>query len=769
MTSQAVMRPTVTVLLIDDDEQAFVMTRMLLEQATSRHFALEWIPYYEQGLAALLSGNYDVALVDYRLDTRNGVDLLRQARAQSCTKPLIMLTGDGDAATDLEAMNAGADDFLVKGEITAALLDRAIRYAVERWRDRNESDRHRAHLAAIVEGSSSAILSTTLDGIIESWNAGAERLFGYRADEVIGRSVTMLIPRHERAGVPKILAQVAAGEWVQDREATRITKLGRRVNVTVTISPIRDASGIVTGVSALVRDVTARKLAEAELQRTTAHLRAVLSALPVAVWAVDRSEKVTLSEGRLLEKLGLQPGQAVGRSIRDFEHPSGVETRRDAFLGRFRTWSTEVNGLSLESSYSPTYAANGSIDTIIGVTIDVTDRIKIEEQLRQSQKMEAMGRLAGGVAHDFNNLLTAILGFGEVMIEKLAPGEPARDDLAQILTAGHSAAALTKQLLAFSRQQTLSVQTLNVNDIAQGVEGLLHRVIGEDVELTLTLDPALRPVRVDRGQLEQILMNLAVNARDAMPDGGRLTVETRNVDLDAAYAEKHPDSHAGPHVMIAISDTGTGMSKAVLERIFEPFFTTKPPGCGTGLGLSTVYGIVKQSGGSIWVYSEAGHGTTFKVYFPVAADAPGAAATESAPDNVWGSETVLIVEDQLPVRMIAGTVLSRHGYSVVEAASCEEALDWVSAHPGRVDLLLTDVVMPQMSGRTLAQKLAEAGESVRVLYMSGYTDDVIVRHGVLDAGVAFLQKPFTPNGLLGKVRGVLDSALPHVYRPAHSR
>jgi len=361
------------------------------------------------------------------------------------------------------------------------------------------------------------------------------------------------------------------------------------------------------------------------------------------------------------------------------------------------------------------------------------------------------------VAHDFNNLLTAILGSADLVLDSLTPGVPAREELEEIRKAALRAADLTRQLLAFSRQQVIAPTALNPNEVVANMDKLLRRLLGEDVELRTRLTPDLVTVKADPSQLEQVVLNLAVNARDAMPNGGKLTIETQNVELDAAYVRGHISAQPGPYAMIAVSDTGVGMDAATQARIFEPFFTTKEIGKGTGLGLATVYGIVKQSGGWIWVYSEPGQGTTFKIYLPRVTEAvPPAAVTPAPPASVRGSETILLVEDDEMIRNLVQKVLQANGYRVLVAANGRNAEQVAGQHDGPIHLLVTDVVMPGMNGREVAQRLAGARAGIKVLYLSGYTDDAIVHHGVLEPGVAFLQKPFTPAVLGRKVREVLD-------------
>ncbi len=403
-----------------------------------------------------------------------------------------------------------------------------------------------------------------------------------------------------------------------------------------------------------------------------------------------------------------------------------------------------------------------------GIAQDITDRKKLEEQLRQAQKMEAIGNLAGGIAHDFNNLMTVVTGYSQFVLNKVADESPLRADIEEIKKAGQRAASLTRQLLAFSRRQVLSPELVSLGDVVSNIKEMLKRLIGETIELVVTSGTDLRRVKADPGQIEQIIMNLALNARDAMPDGGKLLIETDNIDLDATYCGQWSDVRPGPHVVLAVSDTGTGMDAETQQHIFEPFFTTKELGRGTGLGLSMVYGIVQQSGGSVRVYSEPGCGATFRILLPEAKEDAALHKPQKSPDRTQpGFETVLIAEDEDMVRTLTRRILESHGYRVLEARNGKEALEIAERHVGPLHLLLTDVVMPKMSGKELAQHLQKSRPETKVLYMSGYSENLVSHQGILDAGVALIEKPFAEESLLQRVRAILDGC-PSTRFDAHT-
>jgi two-component system, cell cycle sensor histidine kinase and response regulator CckA len=504
-----------------------------------------------------------------------------------------------------------------------------------------------------------------------------------------------------------------------------------------------------------------RKRAEAALRDSEERLRVLIGQLPAVLWTVGQDLRFTSCLGAGLVRMGLKPNQAVGMSLLDFFETSDqsfmpIAAHRRAIMGEPVTFHIEWRGGSYACHVEPLRGADDRIEGAICMALDVTDRKRLEEQLRQAQKMEAVGRLAGGIAHDFNNLLMVIQGYAELLIDRLGQNNPLRRNAEQIQEASQRATALTRQLLAFSRKQMLAPQVLNVQHVVADMEKILRRLIGEDIELVTVAPPGLWKVKADRSQVEQVILNLAVNSRDAMPRGGQLTIETANVEFDNSYKPSPAILAPGPYVMLAVSDTGCGMDPETQAHIFEPFFTTKEKGKGTGLGLATVYGIVKQSGGYIWVYSEPDRGTSFKVYLPRVEETEDVKDSPAEIENLpRGSETILLVEDEKGVRELAREYLERNGYSVLEAGDGQAALDIAHKHSGSIHLLMTDVIMPGLSGRELAEKMAALRPGLKVIYMSGYTDQSIVHHGILEPDTILLQKPFTWNALACKLRETL--------------
>ncbi|NQU15194.1 MAG: PAS domain S-box protein [Desulfobacteraceae bacterium] len=511
------------------------------------------------------------------------------------------------------------------------------------------------------------------------------------------------------------------------------------------------------------------------LQESEEKYRTILRDMEEGYYEVDLAGNFLFFNDTMPEFGGYSRDEFMGTNYRDFTDEktakevyrvySQVYTKRTALKGfEWKMIRSDGTEMYVENSIFLNMDSKGNPMGFRGIMRDVTQRKNAEEEKRKleaqflhSQKMEAVGRLAGGIAHDFNNLLTTIIGYSSLMMMRMGKDNPLYGDVGQIKRSGERGADLIRQLLAFSRRQIIQPVVLDLNSVIRDIEKMLRHLIGEDIEVMTTPGPDLWKVGLDPGQIEQVIMNLAVNAKDAMPLGGKLTIETVNVDLDDGYARNHGiELTPGPHVMFAISDTGTGMDKESQSHIFEPFFTTKETGKGTGLGLSTVYGIVKQNHGFIWVYSEPGKGTTFKLYFPRAEKGEIKRRKKASAIRARGSETILVVEDDQSVRELAANLLSDYGYTVLQAGTGQEALDVLSEHEGEVHLLLIDVVLPGMSGRALAEGLTSRFPHTKVLYMSGYTENVIVHHGVLEKGIEFIQKPFSPESLARKVREVLD-------------
>ena len=507
-----------------------------------------------------------------------------------------------------------------------------------------------------------------------------------------------------------------------------------------------------------------RKRAEEKVRDSEARLRVLIEQLPAVLWTVDKDLRFTSVLGAGLTRLGLKPDQLVGLSLLDYFETADqtflpIAAHRRAVAGEAMTFHVEWKSGSYACHAEPLRDANGALQGAICMSLDITDRKQLEEQLRQAQKMEAVGRLAGGIAHDFNNLLMVIQGYADLLTDRVPTGDPLRRNAEQIQMAAQRATSLTRQLLAFSRKQMLAPKVLNVQTVVSDMEKILHRLIGEDVALETSSAPDLWLVKADRSQIEQVILNLAVNARDAMPQGGRLTIETANVVLDASYAHPPAVLSPGKYVMLAVTDNGSGMDAETQAHIFEPFFTTKEKGKGTGLGLATVYGIVKQSGGYVWVYSEPGRGTSFKIYLPRIEDEKSGSARDRKPDIQSlprGSETVLLVEDEKGVRELAREYLEMSGYTVIEAENGHMALELSGMHAGQIHLLMTDVVMPGISGRELAERVSQVRPEIKVLYMSGYTDQAVVHHGILETDAILLQKPFTAAALASKLREILN-------------
>jgi PAS domain S-box-containing protein len=647
---------------------------------------------------------------------------------------------------------------------------------------RNELDAT-ARAAAIVESSNDSIISWTPSGIITTWNSRSEKMYGYLAKDAIGRDMTLIVPPDCIAQLTRLHERVLRGEPVEPVETQKVRRDGRRLDASVALSPIRDRAGGVVGVSAVGRDISESKRAVEALRSSEARKAAILDSALDAIITMDDEGRIEEFNPAAERTFGLAAADAIGRRLSEVVIPPGPPAGHDRDLGflasgedRLLGRCTELTAMRADGTLFPAEVTVNGVE-VSGSTVftgfirDVTDRKaaeaerrSLEDRLHQAQRLESLGQLAGGVAHDFNNLLAVILNYATFVAEAVPDDDDVQFDVAQILSASERAAALTRQLLMFARREPVRPETLDLNTIVEDVRELLARSIGEQVDLVVNAGANLPAIVADRGQAEQILLNLAVNARDAMPDGGILTIDTAPVDIDLEYVQFHPGTAPGNYVQLSVSDNGTGMSRDVAARAFEPFFTTKAKTEGSGLGLATVYGIVAEAGGAVNLYSEEGLGTTVKVYFPATTDAAAAVTASPRPAPVRGhGETILVVEDQDAVRAVTVRILRRNGYVVLEAPSGADAI--VTAAAQAIDLLLTDVVMPKMAGRELAGLLTAEHPALPVLYMSGYAPNILGPQRALVDGVELVQKPFNEITLLQSVHRAIAAGPSAALRP----
>jgi len=645
---------------------------------------------------------------------------------------------------------------------------------------RDITDRKRAQqrILTLLDSAPDAMVVADGEGRIVLVNSQTEQLFGYKRSELLGQLVEVLVPerfwsehrRHRARYMENVLVRpMGAG-----LELYGIRKDGTEFPVEISLSPHKTEEGVL--VSSTIRDVTERKRVEEALRQSEASFRGMVEG-SYGVYRGSADGSILMANAAMARMLGYNSEKELlalnlvadvfqqgEYSERLFHQPGSRKP-----FARLETHWKRKDGkmITVELSGRPVTDDKGMPLYFEVIAEDVTRQRGVEQRLRHVQKMEAIGRLAGGIAHDFNNVLGVITGYSEMLLDKLSTDAHLSGLVTHVLKATERGASLTRQLLAFSRQQVLEPRVINIQQHIRGIQGLLQRVLGEDVRLAVDADDGPVHLRADPAQLEQVIMNLVVNARDAMPGGGNLTIEISKARLDADYCKHAPDTRPGNYVCLAVTDTGCGMSPEVLSRVFEPFFTTKESGKGTGLGLATVYGIVKQSGGSITVYSEVGHGTTFKVYLPLseeAASKPELLSLETVVPN--GTETILEVEDEDSLRELTREYLTNKGYTVLVASEAKQAIALAESGNSRIDLLLTDVILPGTSGVQLAQRLASSHPEMRVLYVSGYTADAIVHHGGHDPNFAFLTKPFSLPALARKIRSILDTQQVQSDQPA---
>jgi two-component system, cell cycle sensor histidine kinase and response regulator CckA len=760
------------ILILEDVPMDAELVEYELERA-SVPFVARRVDSRDAFLQELEEFRPDLILSDYTLPRFDGMTALSLARERVPSIPFLIVTGSVNEETAVGCMKAGATDYLLKSNL--ARIGPAIEAALERERSHAEKIQAESALAAserrfrsLVQNSSDLVTIVAPDGTILYASDSAERIVGHPPSSLVGTSLLGYLEPSDvepvrgllqnANGKPSVTGPIEFSLRRPDGSPVWLEAVGTNL--------LNDAT--IRGIVLNARDVSERKRADRALRESEERYRDLFD---------NASDLVcmTAPDGALLyvnkawqQGTGYYEDEIGRMQLLDIVHPDSREhctaVLHQVLQGE-RLDHVELifvpkagTAITVEGNLSCTFK-DGLPSVVRGIYRDVTERKRVEEHLRRAERMQAAGKLAGGVAHEVNNMMTGVIGFSEFLLRSLDPADPRRADVEEVIKAGSRAADVTRQLLAFTRQQFLRPQIVEINAVVTEMEKMLRRSLGEDKQLELRLSPDAGQMRADRGQLEQVLINLVLNARDAVTGHGRVTVETASAVWDSAYAQRHEgvEIPLGRYVMLAVSDTGCGMEPDVQARIFEPFFTTKPIGQGTGLGLSTVYGIVKQSGGFVWVYSEPGQGSVFKVYLP---EARASRMTEAPPEPTpvprGGSETILVIEDEEIVRHLASRGLRDHGYTVIDAKNGAEAFQYIQEHPGTVDLVLSDVVMPEMGGRELAQSLALSDPDLPILFMSGYTGDDVVQRGLLDPGAPFQQKPFTPAALALKVRSLLD-------------
>ena len=811
------MTEKIRVLYAEDDLSDLDLTKTHF-QLNAPDLELEVVDTGQRCLARLQEGKYDVLLLDNHLPDMDGIEVLRELAVRGVLMPVVMVTAVGDEALVVQVLRMGAWDYVSKQgnylESLPAVLNNAVTEyrTLQEWGheggrrqrrilyvEHHQTDidltlRHFAEFAAhfilkVVHSPKHALTLLQEDNfdlvLADLRMPDMTALDLLREAKHLGLLAPFIIitgKGDEAAAVAAL--KLGAYDYIVKRD-NYLTHLPYAIENAIARSQLVETN------RRLQTELAERERAETENASLLVEglgqrqrLDEIIASVPGLVWEAwgrpdDADQKTNFVSNHVERMLGysVQQWLSTPNFWLSIVHPDDKERAAREAAGFFASGKGGISQFRWIARDGRVVWVEGHSTVICddkrnpvgmrGVTTDITarkeaerGRAQLEEQLRQAQKIDSIGRLAGGVAHDFNNILTAINGYADLMFLELAPGDPLRSSVTEIRRAGERAADLTRQLLVFSRRQMLQPRVLALNSLITDSIKMLKPLLGEDIELVTLLDPELGQVKADAGQMDQVILNLALNARDAMPQGGRLTLETQNVILQEEYAQKHFSLKPGSYVMLAISDSGCGMDAQALSHIFEPFFTTKEPGKGTGLGLSTVYGIVQQSGGSIWVYSEPGRGTAFKIYLP-RIEEPVAEAEEkrAETESPRGSETILVVEDDDIVRKLTCQALRKYGYQVVEAANGGEALLACKRHPDTIPLMITDVVMPQMSGPELAVRLRLLHPEIQVLYISGYTDDAVVRYGLLDTALFFLQKPFTPDALAHKVRNILDQQI----------
>ena len=754
----------VRLLYVEDNQTDAELSLRILKKA-GFEIRADIVDTREEFTARLAANAYDVILSDQHLPTWTGIEAFEHSRALGFNIPVILVTGTLNDEMAAQIATRGLTDCVLKDRL--ARLPLVLGRVLEMKALKEQGKQHETNYRSLVERAPYGIFQATPDGKVLMANPALVEMLGCETrDAVLNLNLfTDLNQEPDAAWVE----QYRRGEPIDGVEAGWKRRDGRPQTARLSSRPVRGKEGVLARSDLIAENITERKRTEEALVM----LKKAVDTSGEVVFMTGREGVITFINPEFTRLYGHKEAEVVGKATPRIlsSGTKSPEVFRDYWRAllekrvvRWEIVNRTKDGrlVTVDASANPILDEGGEIRGFLAIQRDVTSHKQLGEQFRQAQKMEAVGRLAGGIAHDFNNLLTVINGYSDLLLGEpdLPPVHKSRVE--EIKKAGDRAAALTRQLLAFSRQQVLQPEVLDLSAVISDLGKMLVRLIGEDIELAVLPAKDLWRVKADPSQIEQVLMNLAVNGRDAMPEGGKLTIETANVELDAMRADTHLMGRPGPYVMLAVSDTGCGMNAATLGHIFEPFFTTKEKGKGTGLGLATVYGIVKQSGGSIWVYSEPGRGTTFKIYLP-AVEEETARARRSAQlgeraQERGGSETILLVEDEEAVRSFARAVLQSKGYRVLEAAGGEEGLRIAREARPPIQLLVTDLVMPGLGGRELARQLAAICPETKCLFMSGYTEEAAMRSAPLAEGSAFDQKPFTADAMARKVRELLDTA-----------
>jgi len=761
-----------TILIIEDDTGIYELLKEKLEE---HGYETAGVISAAEALAWLEDHSPHLMVLDYHLPDMNGKELIEELKKKKQPLPdFIVATGQGDERIAVDMMKLGARDYIIKDAYFLDLLPEVVRRVDKEIENENKLKQVEEALREsevkyrqVVENATEGIFVIQDDSycyvnqrVAEIFNTTRERILSGELYEFVHPDDRMACANRvslrkqgettEELLVHRIIDALGNEKWVEVRGVSIIWE-GRHASMCFLI------------------DITERKRAEEMLEMERAQLLSIFDSIDEIIYVTDPYTYEILYVNQTMKDAFQKElmGGVCYREFQGLDAPCEFCTNGIILKQKPASHHWEHHNSDIEKDFD-------IVDRIIKwpdgrdvrfeLAIDITERkqaekekARLEEQYLQAQKVEAIGRLAGGVAHDLNNLLVPILGYGEMLMDDFAPTDVRRESVKQIVNAGFKARDLVRQLLAFGRKQSLKYKTLDLNTIIRRFEKLMRRTIRENIDIKIILSPDIRLIMADIGQIEQVIMNLAINAQDAMPEGGRLTIETSMTELDEEYAASRPDVKPGLYVMLAVSDIGCGMDDETHGLIFEPFFSTKGDQ-GTGMGLATVYGIVKQHGGNIWVYSEPGKGATFKIYLPVSEEAHiETIAKEKRVGNLLGSETILLVEDNEQVRRLAHAILKNRGYTVLTAENGSDALAVLASHAGPVHLLMTDVVMPGMNGKELFNKATEKHPDLIALYMSGYTDNVIAHHGVLDEGVHFIQKPFSVNSLAAKVREALDN------------